>query len=175
MASKPHPSSITATSKAVAERANRMLTALAPECLATLVRASWRMRYNPIWTAGGRLLESSSFECEIHSYVVGLCVLGNVSAQRNTQTMVVQHRWVKPAGEPSDFVDGLGSDFPQPMSLRLNICYVSGRLPEYAGRPEETSATGRLRHAIRAQSGAVPPLAPKARVPEGAGASLRPA
>jgi hypothetical protein len=51
-------------------------------------------------------------QCEIHSYVVGLCVLGNVSAQCNTQAVVVQHRWVKPAGDPTDLVDGLSSDFP---------------------------------------------------------------
>jgi hypothetical protein len=39
--------------------------------------------------------------------------------------MVVQHRWVKPAGEPADFVDGLARDFPQPISLRLDIGQVS--------------------------------------------------
>ena len=38
-------------------------------------------------------------KCEIHGYVVGLCVLGNVSAQCNTQAMVVQHCWVKAASE----------------------------------------------------------------------------
>jgi hypothetical protein len=39
--------------------------------------------------------------------------------------MVVQHRWVKPAGDPTDLIDGLASDFPQPISLRLNIGQVS--------------------------------------------------
>ncbi len=65
------------------------------------------------------------FECEVYSYVVGLYVFSNVSAQCNSQTKVVQHRWVKPTGDPTDLVDGLGSDFPQPMSLRLNICQLA--------------------------------------------------
>src|SRR5258707_8904658 len=65
-------------------------------------------------------------QCEIHGYIMGLCVLCNVSAERNTQTMVVQSRWVKPAGEPADFVDSVCRDFPQPMSLCLGICYVPG-------------------------------------------------
>ncbi len=60
-------------------------------------------------------------EREIHSNLVGLCVLGNVSAQRNTQTMVVQNRWVKPAGKPPNLVDSLGSDCPQLLPLQLGI------------------------------------------------------
>src|SRR6266404_2654948 len=43
-------------------------------------------------------------QMEIHSYMVGLCILGNVSAQRNTQTMVVEHCGVESAGQPADFV-----------------------------------------------------------------------
>src|SRR5208283_1297085 len=42
-------------------------------------------------------------KCEIHSYLVGLCVLGNISGQCNTPAVIVQHGWVKPAGEPADF------------------------------------------------------------------------
>src|SRR5579863_533127 len=58
---------------------------------------------------------------EIYSDVVSLFVLGNVSGQRDTQAVVVQHRWVKSAGEPADFVDGLGSNSPQAMSLELDL------------------------------------------------------
>ncbi len=101
-----------------------MLTALAPECLATLVRASWRMRYNAIWTPDGRLLKSSSLSLRSTAILWVFVYSVSVSAQCNTQAMVVQHRWVKPAGEPTDLVDGLGSDFPQPMSLCLNICQL---------------------------------------------------
>src|SRR5579859_3568377 len=61
LASKPHPSSTIATSNEVAERKNLIVTVLAPECLATLVRASWTMRYKPIWTADERLLESNAW------------------------------------------------------------------------------------------------------------------
>ena len=46
-----------------------------------------------------RLADGVQFtQCEIHSYLVGRCKLVNVSAQCDTQAMVVQHRWVKPAG-----------------------------------------------------------------------------
>src|SRR5579864_1141962 len=73
--------------------------------------------------AGGRIVE-----LEIHGYIVSLCKLCNVAAQCNTQTVVVQHRWMKSAGKPADFVDSLCRDFSQPMSLRFGICYVSGVL-----------------------------------------------
>lgn len=61
-------------------------------------------------------------KCEIHRNVVALCVLGGVSTQCNPQPVVIQNRWVKSAGEPSNLVDGLGSDFPQTLSLHLNLC-----------------------------------------------------
>src|SRR5208337_4133255 len=67
-------------------------------------------------------------QCEIHSYLVGRCKLGNVSVQCDTQTMVVQHRWVKPAGQPSDLVDRPGSDCPQPIPLGLSIRQILGVL-----------------------------------------------
>src|SRR5690349_341876 len=39
--------------------------------------------------------------------------------------MVVQYRWVEPAGKPTDLIESLGSDFPESKSLRLNTCQVS--------------------------------------------------
>src|SRR5689334_18584788 len=39
--------------------------------------------------------------------------------------MVVQYRWVETAGNPTDLIESLGSDFPEPKSMGLYICQVS--------------------------------------------------
>src|SRR5438093_1407339 len=67
-------------------------------------------------------------QSQIHSNIVDFGILGNVSAQRNTQTVVVENCWMKPAGEPANFVDGLRGDF-SPRRMRSMIAGSSSSCP----------------------------------------------
>ncbi len=51
-----------------------------------------------------------------------LSVVIDVATQCNTQTVVVQHRWVKSASEAADLVDGLPCYFSQSASLFPGNC-----------------------------------------------------